>query len=350
MQLAVGELDEYLAKREEDSHVAKLGQFSVSDDASELKVTDGTTSGTFALDETAVGALTKYLKVPTAYYNRLETHERAQVLRWEFEKHSDVDTTVETLNKDIVAVHQPSQIMLPLARVAGVITKTFKPEDSIRRMITNDSRFHVDVTTAEHKVAFPLTIPEQHPNATGGQFPPINLEKAKVGDVTEAGVRLLAYPFKNVQPSVNLYAERLVCLNGQTTDERLGRITLKGNTVDEVITEMETAAQLVLAQADEYLQKLAQTRTMEVPGSPQAFAAQLAKEAKLSRKVLDAVLDVINQLPEPVTVWDINQAFTSVANKADHYPTLMALQTVGGSLAFDAESAVARCKACERKL
>lgn len=335
MQLQVGQLDEYLAKREEKSHIHKLGQFSVDDQATTLSVTDGPTGANFTLDESAANALTKYLKIPTAYYNKLEPDFRATVLRYEFEKHADVDTTIETINHDIVAVHQPSQIMLPLGKVASVITKTFKPTDLIRRMVTNDQRFHVDVTTPDHMVQF---WDEQH-------------QHAQVGDITEAGVRILAYPFKNVQPSVNLYAERLECLNGQTTDERLGRIALKGNTVDEVITEMETAAQLVLAQADEYLEKLKSTRTMEVPGSPQAFAAQLAKEAKVSRPILDAVLAIINQLPEPVTVWDINQAFTSVANQvADHYPTMMRLQTLGGSLAFEAEKMVERCKSCERLL
>lgn len=339
MQLLVGQLDEYLAKRDEKSHTYKLGQFSVTDDATELKVTDGPTGANFTLDEAATGALTRYLKVPTAYYNKLDPGFRASVLRYEFEKHADVDTTIETLNHDIVSVHQPSQITLPLGRVAGVIAKTFAPEDHIRRMATNDQRFHVDITSDKHKVTFPANTVELLDNLAGKQ----------VGDVTEAGVRILAYPFKNIQPSVNLYAERLVCANGQTTDERLGRIALKGNTVDEVIGEMETAAQLILAQADDYLKTLGATRQMAVPGSPQAFVAQLCKEAKVSRQVLDAVMEIVNQLVEP-TIWDINQAFTTVANKSEHYQTMIKLQTLGGSLAFQPEEMVKRCGTCEQRI
>jgi hypothetical protein len=331
VQLAVGQLDEYLAKRDEKSHTYKLGQFSVDDAATTLSVTDGPTGANFSLDESGTNALTKYLKVPAAYYKKLDPGFRASVLRYEFEKNAEVDTTIETINKEIVALHQPHQVMLPLARVAEVITKTFAPEDSIRRMVTNDSRFHIDVTTSKHAMSF---VPDNQ----------------AVGDVTEAGVRILAYPFKSVQPSVNLYAERLTCLNGQTTDERLGRINLKGQTVDDIITEMETAAQLVLSQADDYLTRLSATRTLWVPGSPQAFVAQLAKEMKVSRQILDAVLDIINQIPEPVSVWDVNQAFTSVANQLDHYPTMVKLQTLGGSLAFDAEKMIERCGTCERLL
>jgi hypothetical protein len=163
-------------------------------------------------------------------------------------------------------------------------------------------------------------------------------------------VRLLAHPFSNVPPSVNLYAERLICTNGMTTDERLGRIALKGNTVDEVINEMELAAHQILGQLDHYLDRLSETRRIEAPGTPQAFAAQLAKESNVSRKILDRVLETINQLPAPVTVWDVNQAFTAVANEVEQYKTMARLQTLGGELAFDAHRVVQRCHTCEQRL
>jgi hypothetical protein len=89
---------------------------------------------------------------------------------------------------------------------------------------------------------------------------------------------------------------------------------------------------------------------MTPPGSPQAFAAQLAREANVSRAVLNKVLDIINQLPEPVSIWDVNQAFTSVANEVETYTTMTRLQTLGGSLAMDAEEMVKRCKTCEQKI
>ena len=57
-----------------------------------------------------------------------------------------------------------------------------------------------------------------------------------------------------------------------------------------------------------------------------------------------------NQLPEPVSVWDVNQAFTNVANIVERYQTMMRLQTLGGSLSFDAERMIERCGTCERLL
>lgn len=329
--LKVGQLDEYLGKREENTVTATLGEMSVSDDATELRVNQGLTGATYVLDDSANAVLAKYLNIPGRYLKMIDPDFRATLLRYEFEKHKAAPTTIESVNGALVALHQPTEIMLPMNRVAAVVTKVFSPDDTIRRLIPSESRLHIDVTTARHKLDFPV-------------------ENREVGDITEAGARFLAHPFTSVAPSVNLYAERLECLNGQTTDERLGRISLKGNTVDDVINEMELAAQTILSQLDGYLERLSATRTMTVPGSPQAFAAQLAKEANVSRKILDKVLETINQLPEPVTVWDVNQAFTAVANEVDQYKTMIKLQTLGGDLAFDAESAVHRCGQCERLL
>lgn len=333
--LKVGQLEEHLAKRQENSIAATMGQYKISDDAAELTIVNGVqSSAILPMDEVATKALTKYLHVPYSYYNNLDPDFKATVLRYEIERNSEVKTVAETLNGDLVAVHQPEQLMLPQRGVAKVIEKVFSTDDTVQRFIADSSRLHVDVTTNQHTYEFPTT------GADGLQ----------VGDITEAGVRFLAHPYKSVAPSTSLYAHRLACMNGQVTPERLGRIEIKGRTIDEVFIEMEEAANEILGQLDGYLEKLAATRSMEVPGSPQAFAAQLAREQNLSRAVLDAVLDIVNQLPTPVTVWDINQAFTNVATHHESYAVQMRLQGIGGALGFDAEAQVQRCTSCERRL
>lgn len=334
MQIKVGQLDEYLAKRQENSFTATLGDFSITDDATELRVVSGQEGVRYLLDDTANAALAKYLGIPGRYLKMLDPDFRATTLRYTFEKHKAAPTTIETLNGSIVALHQPSQVMLPMRGVADVVGKVFNDDDTVRRMIVSENLFHVDVTTAHHQVSVGT----------------VQKEDRQVGDITEAGVRFLTHPFTAIAPSVNIFAERLICMNGQTTDERLGRVTLKGHTVDEVINEMETAAQTILSQLDTYLQRLAATKELAVPGTPQAFAAQLAREANMSRRVLDEVLAIINQLPEPVSVYDVNQAFTTVANQVEQYKTMTKLQVLGGDLAFDAERAIERCRTCEQRL
>ena len=334
MQIPVAQLEEHLAKREEGAVTAKLGDFIVSDDATLLTVHDSPLSQShFALDEHANHALARYLKVPQSYFDALTPDFRAVLLRYEFDRRKDVDTVVESIDHEIVAVHQPSQIMLPLKEVGAVVTRVLDPEDTVRRLITDGSRFHLDATTSDHVVGWVEMT-----------------DDVSVGDITEGGFRVLAYPFQSKPPSVSTYLERLVCSNGQTSEEKLGQITLKGRTVPEVLAEMELAANLVLEQLDTKLGDYAKTREVPVPGSPQAFAAQLAREANVSRKVLDAVLDIVNQLPEPVTVWDVQNAFTAVANQVETYGTMTRLQALGGSLSFETERMIQRCGSCERLL
>ena len=117
-----------------------------------------------------------------------------------------------------------------------------------------------------------------------------------------------------------------------------------------MLQELQQPPQLLLPQLDTYLDGIRKSREIAPPGSPQAFAAQLAREAKVKREVLDQVLDIINQLPAPVSVWDVQNAFTDVANQVERYETMARLQTLGGSLSFDTEKVLHRCGTCERLL
>ncbi len=334
MQIAVGQLAEHLAKRDEGAFTAKLRDFTVTDDATVLSVKLSPLTGVnFSLDESANHALARYLKVPPAYFDSLTPDFRAVTLRYWFERKAEVEAVVESVDGNIMTIHQSGLAMLPLKEVAEVVTKVLKPEDTIRRLLRDDQRFHLDATTSDHVIGWVEMK-----------------DDVSVGDITEGGLRILSYPYQTKSPSVSTYIERLICSNGMVTEEKLGQISLKGRTVPEILAEMELAANLAMEELDKKLADYAQSREMIVPGSPQAFAAQLAREANVSRKILDAVLDIVNQLPEPVTVWSVNQAFTSVANQVERYATMTRLQSLGGSLAFDAERMVERCGSCERLL
>jgi hypothetical protein len=82
-----------------------------------------------------------------------------------------------------------------------------------------------------------------------------------------------------------------------------------------------------------------------------SFAEQLGHEFDIPQRQLHLVLDRVRQLPvEGSTVYDVNQAFTSVANEVRNYNDRTRLQTLGGSLAIDAARMIERCTQCERLL
>lgn len=345
MQLKVGQLDEHLARRRESSFTARLGDLRVDDVGATISVSNPLTSESWVLDDPTLKLLGRFLKVPVPYLQAVDPDFRVQLLRYELERHRQAEVTLESVDGNLVAVHSPSQVMIPQGEVLALVARVFTPEDTVRRLIVDGERLHVDVTTARSRLITTASAPL--PDEVVGRGAPATVS---VGDITEAGVRFLIAPFTSTPPSVTAYAERLVCSNGMTTEQRLGRVMIKGHTLPEVIEGMEAAAQAVLGNLPDHLEALLQTRSTPVPGEIAAFAAQLAREAGLSRSVLDAVLDILNQQTGPVSVWDVTQAFTAVANRVERYQTMIRLQTLGGALAFDAPRMLERCGACERLL
>lgn len=330
--MLVAELPDALAHKQGDAIVVvDLGDVKVDDEASSLEIGHDF----YSVDEVAEKALCTYLKIPNSYFKRLPPEERARQVRFWCERYAEVETQFNVERGHITSIHSPELLAIPNHSVAAVVTEVFEPTDRANLLLDYD-QLHLDVISEAHRI--------EVLNPTGVPFRP------QVGDVTGGGIRILTYPHQAKDPSVCAYFERLVCTNGMTTDQKVGTISIKGSTVSEVIEEMESAAHKLLASLDNALERYAATARTPVPGNLQSFAVQLAGEYKIKREVLDAVMLLINQLPEGATVYDVIQAFTAVAGNELPWATRMKLQALGGTLALDTERMIARCATCERLL
>jgi len=329
----VAELAESLAKRQETRRIVRLGDLAIADDCSTITINDGQ----FALDEQALNILARYLKLPVQYLRDCPPDFRAETLKFWRDQKARADVVLESVDNGIVSMFSPGLMMIPVARVGKLVETVFKPEDEIRQLTREEKRFHLDVTTADHKVDVP--------NPKG------ILGRPEVGDITEGGIRFLAYPDRVKAPSVSRYFHRLVCTNGMTTSESDGKITITGMTMPEVLASMEIAAEELLSTMDEHLDRYKQTADIPVPGHPVSFAEQLAHEYRLSSALTHAVIEQVRQLPEDgTTVYDVTQAVTLVANQVHAYDTRSRLQSLGGRLAWDTARMIERCAKCERLL
>jgi hypothetical protein len=312
-----------------------LGDLQISDDCSQIRVKGSThLLNSFRLDEVGQAALADFVKVPAAYAKKCPAEFRAETFKFWCERYEDVAVDLHIAAGELTAITDPSLVTVSNQQVANIVTSVFKGDDKVRVFKDTDN-LHVDVISQAHAIEVPN--PHQVP------FRPL------VGDITNAGVRIITRPTQAKNPLVLSYLERLACTNGMTTSQKLGEISIKGITVEEVIEEMEDAARRILSGLDHALEHYAATAAVPVPGSPQAFAHQLAVEYNLSRKILDEVMILINQLPETASVYDVIQAFTAIAGELD-YATRNRIQTLGGSLALDTERMIKRCGSCERLL
>lgn len=331
--MKVQELAERINQRDEERIVVKLGDIKVADDASSIEVGDHS----FYLDEQATATFAKYLKIPRPYLKSCTPEFRAETLRFWRDKHAEADTMIETVCGELVAIYSPHLLMLPLDSVVGVIESVFPADADVRTFIRDEHRFHVDITVP----GYSATV--NNPDGIPGR-------PEEGEDTTYAGVRMLVYPNQVKAPVVSTYLHRVHTGAGMTTDLKAGQVSLKGRTVSEVIDEMECAAEKVLSTVQGQLHQYALTATTAVPGTPLAFAMALAREAKLTVRVRDAVMDLINQLPEDAPVYDVNAAFTTVATRGVKYSTQLKLQELGGRLALDTKRVLDRCKTCEQLL
>lgn len=330
--MKVSELIESLGSRQEERINTTLSNIEISDDAGTLSI-DGQQ---FFLDELAENSLANYLKINRTYLAQCPSDLKATNFRYWLNYRENASVTIESVENSITGFYRPDAMLIPVASVAEIVGRVFSPDDQVKDLRRDNERFHIDVVSSLHSVDVP------NPDRIPG--------RPEVGDITNGGVRILAFPNSPVAPSVTAYLNRLVCSNGMTEPQQEGTIRLKGKTVPEVLVEMEEAARQVLGGLDEKLTSYARMAQRAIPGNASSFVYQIAREHNIGPRVLNRLMERANLLPENATLYDVQQIFTEVANSGVKYRTMVALQNLGGELAFHTERVLHRCGQCERLL
>lgn len=342
MPTRVADLKEHLDGIRESTLETTLGDISVDDEARVLTVkVPHDEAREFWLDEQVERSFAKFLGIPKAYLEKCDPDLKAHNLNAWFQKKGNASAVIEMVGDEFVTVHKAGLVIIPLSSVVNVISKTLDPEFEVLNLIRNDTRFQIDVLTPHRIEVEPWeALEDRNP-----------LHQATVGDITHGGIRFRANPTEVEEPVVQTYLHRLWCSNGSTSPIKEGTIKLKGNTVDEVLVEIEEAMQRVVGDLDNKLESYAALATKYAPGSKEAFARQLAEEYKIPARVLLKIIPRIEILPDGASLYDILNVFTSFANEEGvKYETVLKLQELGGALAFDTDAVTHRCGTCERLL
>lgn len=322
------ELEDLLAQRKVERITVKLGDIDIAEDASEMLFG----GGSVLLDEQTTMLLARYLKVPGKYLKDCPADFRARTLSYWRDRHSEADTVIELVDGSPVSIHAPDLAILPVERVPRMLRAVFDPDADIHTLISDEKTFHVDVTSR----AFSITVPFDEPSVAE--------------DVIHGGVRVLVHPNQVKAPVVATYLHNSANNAGVVSDLKGGQISLRARSLDEVVDEMECAADQIRIALDDQLAELASTAVVAVPGTPLAFALQLAREINLPVKVRDEVTDLVNQLPSDASVYHVIQAFATVAGRSVKYSTRLALEQLAGRMSFDTVRVIERCTQCEQLL
>lgn len=327
MTLLVSDLASEWSQISEHPTVVPLSDLRVTDAGldrqghSELWKFDGLTQEKFA----------KFLNVPDRYLVRCPAElVRHNLNYWLNEKPGEV--ALYTNGDNIVNVVDPESRSLPVSTYVNVITRAFSPTDEVDEFKSEPEYLHLDITSPEYAVEVPGDGSERRP---------------AVGDITHAGLRVLAYPGASKAPVVATYLKRLVCTNGMQVTEAAGKISLRGKDVDEITDELRAVVTGLKSSLNDRLEDYRRTSEIQVAHRAQ-YVHNLAETRGLPRAVANRVMDLSSELGDETSLYDIMQIFTAVANEQVSYRTRLALQGLGGDFVSRTDEMTHRCQSCDR--
>jgi len=341
----VSELESLLPKHEPSPVQVRLENVEVDETGHFINVTEDHFAEEqdpkvtrFSLDELSEKELSKFLGVPFKYIENCPGQLKAINLNFWLQANAESSAVFSVIDgRDINAVYTPDKVVLPTSRVAEIIPRVFEADDTIHTFHTDDRTFQMDITSERWQVDVPGNGVLDRP-AVG-----------EVGDITSGGIRLyVPTNLKEHKPVVSTFLNRLVCTNGMVLPSTDQVIQLKGQTIDDILEEMENAAGVLLSGLDEHLDNFRKTAETAVPGNYLAFLRQVGQDHGISRTVIDRALDWAAAYGQTEwTVYDALNLFTSLANRAS-FVQANKLQRFGGHMIDHTAAIVHRCQTCER--
>lgn len=356
----VADISTVLGAQGQERAIAPLSSVEVSEDGSEfVAITDDGERLNFELDPEVERSMSKFLGVPPAYLTKCSGALKAANLNYWLKESEDARALIVHNSESASSFLDPDKHAILPSDVAGVISRVFSAEDELVTVHRTDEMMHIDVKTLDMEVNVPGNGVGDRPHSDGTLMVPEDEELEELGftsrretnvfDITNGGVQFLLKP--NQPPVVNRYFNRLICDNGLVIPVPDAKITLRGKTVDDVIDEMESSAEILLGSMESALTRYAETSEQMVPGNVGDFIRQVGMENGIPNRIIMQALNYAGAYGmtrrNDISGYDVMNVFTNLANRVS-YSSRMKLQRLGGTIADAGEDFWHRCENCER--
>lgn len=307
----------------------KLGELRLAEDGFFLREEEGF----FPADELAMNHIAKFLKINESYLSKCPFSLQRENINYWLANNSETEAVFLTVENQLRAVYSPNKKILPVDRILDIISRVFSPEDEVKAFNIDESLINIDVVSLNNLIEVPGLGTDERP---------------EVGDITHGGIRTLVYPYRDKAPEMESYFNRLWCSNGASSPQTEHKIKLRGNTVEDILSEMEDKAQILLDELPIRLDEYKKTSEIAAPSNLAQFIFQVGAEADLPQRIIRHVMDSIGTLPAEPTVYDVMQLFTAVANQPVTWRNRLKLQHIGGEFITNTQKILHRCSSCER--
>ncbi len=347
MSIRVGELVREL-RSQSRTITAPLGSVRLvadGDDAGSLMVGDER----FAWGDRHTQLLTGFVKGPGyKYLGRQTLALQSLIMGHHTQQHADNEAVWYIEGSNIAGIYQPDAKIIPLVAVAERVANVFDPDD-MASVLHSPDQVEINVISNLQTVTVP-GIPGVLDRPLEGTVD--HPSGRKVGDLSAGGVRIIIQPgHPERAPFVEEFWERLVCTNGMTRRVPGSQIKLRGNTVPEILDEMEGVARQIWGNLENSAQAILHSASTRVPGATSDFIRQVARERGINAATVLRLQERAASLPVDPSIYDVTQIITALANEEGmSAKSRRDLQMIGGDLTVDTDRMIHRCTQCERPL
>lgn len=337
-ETTVGEFLATIERNDTVTDTLDLDDLVVDASSGQVNV-EGRSNFAFQFDDQARDILGRYLKVPSRYLKKCPDELIETNLNFWLQQESGAVNVEYSIHDDrayLLGIVPEATTIVPVHHVARAVLKPFDESDQINDFNMSAADVHLSVTANSRFVEVPGDGTKHRP---------------KVGDITRGGLTLNFHREKGNKITIEPFSFRLVCSNGMIMrDSALGRVSFRGNSVEEVLAEIEAKAENIMSQMEaKYLSQLRRTAEKRVTGDIYQLIRHVGQEYGQSARIIDLALAEVPFLPEEPTVYDITQLFTMAANQVG-FRSRLSLQGIGGDMMMNTNMVTDRCDKCESLL
>jgi len=285
-------------------------------------VVDRTTGSSYSLPgEGGLESFCKYLGVPAKFILKLPDVMQGNVVNHFIAQNATSLGVISHVSGETQGVYKPTSLIMPPKKIAEMVSDIFKDTDIVAKFNYAEG------------LAVNIYTPEMYVDV-------------RTDDRTSGGIRFEAYHGNN--PRVSAYMERLICTNGMVATSDFDTIGIKGYSLDEIITNMKSAARLLLDKTvPAYLDNWKKLTTIRST-NPEQLIHRLVKENDISSKIESRIIEAASSL-ENDSYYDVVNLVTSFQheNGVDE-KQFDKIQVLGGNAVRDLGGH--RCTNCQHNL
>lgn len=282
-----------------------------------------------------------YLGIPAPFHKRvgkeLGVGKQGELLSWFLDISSASTASAVRISYSplgVLSVQDPERRVINPEQIIDVAIKVLGTHEAeVVRSINTPADF-----------AFDVHVPMNYDHGIGGDIP--GQRGIEIGDISAGGLTFHYDRKHNLAPETGSFVYRFDCTNGQRHRDDSLKLDTRGNTVEEVLAELEAMAQRAFRRTERQMKHFYGLRKVIVT-NPERELVAIAREHRIPDRslVMLTKLAASNLLPDKPSRFDLVNLITNFANDpaVTNDGGRLLLEAAGGAVVQDE---AARCGHC----